>query len=85
MNNEIKKTIEKEVIKQLEQQCIHSGGFISPKKAYNKVVDISKSAYNKAKHIIFNTGSPKTDAILKSYGDYQIDMITIHRKPVETF
>lgn len=80
MDQNLKVLIEAELNRQLETQ---RAGFISPKKAYNKVKDLSSKAYNKVKHIVFNTGSPKTDAILKAYGDYTIDMIAIHRKPVE--
>lgn len=63
--------LDKLVIKEIKRQLNESGG--------NIIVD----AYDKVKHIIFNTGSPKTDKILKKYGKFYIKNMMIHRKPVE--
>lgn len=42
-----------------------------------------KNAFNKIKHVIFNTGSPQTDKVIKEYGQYIIKNAMIHRKPVD--
>ena len=50
---------------------------------YKKGGNFLKNAFNKVKHILFNTGSPQTDKIVKEYGDYVIKNAVIHRKPVD--
>jgi hypothetical protein len=42
-----------------------------------------KDAFNKVKHVLFNSGSPQTDKMVKKYGDYFVKRAMIHRKPVD--